>query len=42
MSDLLARRDFLRSLAHLPLIGGGVTILGNPTAAAVPVTTAFS
>ena len=31
-------RDFLRGLASLPLIGGGVTILGNPTAAAVPVT----
>ena len=38
MSDLLARRSFLRGLAHLPLIGGGVTILGNPTAAAEPVT----
>ena len=32
------RRDFLRGLASLPLIGGGVTILGNPTAAAMPVT----
>jgi hypothetical protein len=38
MSDLLARRGFLRGLAHLPLIGGGVTLLGDPTAAAVPVT----
>jgi hypothetical protein len=38
MADLLARRGFLRQLAHLPLIGGGVTLLGNPTAAAVPVT----
>ena len=36
MADLLARRGFLRQLAHLPLIGGGVTLLGNPTAAAVP------
>ena len=36
MSD---RRTFLRGLASLPLIGGGVTLIGNPTAAAVPVTT---
>ncbi|RYB05735.1 hypothetical protein [Lichenibacterium ramalinae] len=33
MSD---RRTFLRGLASLPLIGGGVTLIGNPTAAAVP------
>ena len=32
------RRTFLRGLASLPLIGGGVTLIGNPTAAAVPVT----
>ena len=32
MSD---RRTFLRQLASLPLIGGGVTLIGNPTAAAV-------
>ena len=32
------RRNFLRELASLPLIGGGVTLIGNPTAAAVPVT----
>jgi hypothetical protein len=38
MADALARRGFLRGLTHLPLIGGGVTILGNPTAAAEPVT----
>jgi hypothetical protein len=38
MSDLLARRGFLRQLAGLPLIGGGVTLLGNPTRAAEPVT----
>jgi hypothetical protein len=37
MADLLARRGFLRQLAGLPLIGG-VTILGKPTKAAVPVT----
>ena len=36
MSD---RRFFLRGLASLPLIGGSVAILGQPTAAAVPVTT---
>ena len=35
MSD---RRSFLRGLASLPLIGGGVTLIGSPTAAAVPVT----
>lgn len=33
-----ARRGFLRGLVTLPLIGGGVTLIGNPTAAAVPVT----
>lgn len=33
-----ARRGFLRGLVSLPLVGGGVTLLGNPTAAAVPVT----
>ena len=38
MSD---RRTFLRGLVSLPLIGGGVTLLGNPTAAAVPVTDAM-
>lgn len=38
MSD---RRTFLRGLASLPLIGGGVTLIGNPTAAAVPVTDAL-
>ena len=38
MSD---RRTFLRGLASLPLIGGSITILGQPTAAAVPVTDAL-
>ena len=33
MSD---RRTFLRGLASLPLIGGSIVILGQPTAAAVP------
>lgn len=32
------RRSFLQGLTTLPLIGGGVTLVGNPTAAAVPVT----
>lgn len=32
------RRGFLRGLASLPLIGGSVTLIGRPTAAAVPVT----
>lgn len=31
------RRGFLRNLASLPFIGGGVTLIGNPTAAAEPV-----
>ena len=35
------RRGFLRGLVTLPLIGGGVTLIGNPTAAAEPVTTAL-
>lgn len=35
------RRGFLRDLVSLPLIGGGVTLLGRPTAAAVPVTEAL-
>lgn len=32
------RRGFLRDLLTLPLIGGGVTLIGNPTAAAEPIT----
>ena len=32
------RRSFLRQLCTLPLIGGGVTLLGQPTAVAEPVT----
>ena len=31
-------RGLLRGLATLPLIGGSVALIGNPTAAAVPVT----
>ena len=33
-----ARRGFLRGLASLPLIGGGVALFGQPTAVAEPVT----
>ena len=32
------RRDFLRGLVSLPLIGGGVTLIGQPTAVAAPTT----
>lgn len=32
------RRGFLGQLATLPLIGGGITLIGQPTAAAVLVT----
>jgi len=35
---LTERRGFLRALAGLPLIGGGVTLIGQPTAVAEPVT----
>ncbi len=35
------RRNFLRGLVSLPLIGGSLAILGQPTAAAVPVTDAL-
>ena len=38
MSTTNDRRGFLRGLASLPLIGGGVTLIGNPTAAAVAAT----
>jgi hypothetical protein len=37
LSQML-RRGFLRQLCHLPLIGGGVALLGAPTAVAEPVT----
>lgn len=33
-----SRRGFLRQLCSLPMIGGGVTLIGKPTAAGVPVT----
>jgi hypothetical protein len=38
MSGQSSRRGFLRGLTTLPLIGGGVTLIGSPTAAAEPVT----
>ncbi|MBN6824009.1 hypothetical protein JRF84_31075 [Methylobacterium organophilum] len=33
-----SRRGFLRGLTTLPLIGGGVTLIGAPTAVAEPTT----
>jgi hypothetical protein len=36
--DTLPRRGFLRQLASLPLIGGGVSIIGSPRGVAEPVT----
>jgi len=38
MSGPASRRGFLRGLTTLPLIGGGVTLIGAPTAVAEPVT----
>ncbi|MCJ2056324.1 hypothetical protein MKL09_07150 [Methylobacterium sp. J-048] len=38
MTSLNGRRGFLRGLVSLPLIGGGVTLIGAPTAVAAPVT----
>ncbi|MCJ2114103.1 hypothetical protein MKK64_23320, partial [Methylobacterium sp. E-025] len=38
MSTPSNRRGFLRDLVSLPLIGGGVTLIGNPTAVATPIT----
>lgn len=38
MSAPASRRGFLRDLATLPLIGGGVTLIGTPTAVAAPIT----
>ncbi|MFE1601615.1 hypothetical protein [Methylobacterium sp. ID0610] len=38
MTERTSRRGFLRGLAALPLIGGGVALTGRPTAAAVPIT----
>ncbi|MDP4024049.1 hypothetical protein Q8W71_15575 [Methylobacterium sp. NEAU 140] len=38
MSGPASRRGFLRGLTTLPLIGGGVTLIGQPTHAATPIT----
>ena len=38
MSAPSDRRGFLRGLLALPLIGGGVTLIGQPSAVAEPVT----
>jgi hypothetical protein len=39
MSEIiLPRRGFLRQLCKLPMLGGGVALLGAPTAVAEPVT----
>ena len=38
MSAPASRRGFLRGLASLPLVGGGVALPGAPTAVAEPVT----
>jgi len=37
--DLTARRGFLRSLVSLPMLGGGVALIGAPHAVAEPITT---
>ena len=41
MTNPASRRGFLRGLTTLPLIGGGVTLIGAPTAVAEPVTPAL-
>lgn len=38
MSAPANRRGFLRGLTTLPLIGGGITLIGAPSAVAQPVT----
>lgn len=38
MTAPASRRGFLRGLTTLPLIGGGVTLIGAPSAVATPVT----
>jgi hypothetical protein len=35
-----SRRGFLSGLVSLPLIGGGVKLIGNPSAVAAPITDA--
>ena len=39
MSPPTSRRGFLRDLVGLPLVGGGLTLIGAPTAVAEPCTT---
>ena len=39
--NTLPRRGFLRSLVSLPMLGGGLTLIGAPTAIAEPVTEAL-
>ena len=41
MTGPSSRRGFLSGLVSLPLIGGGVTLIGRPVAAAEPVTPAL-
>ena len=36
-SIVMPRRGFLRGLCALPLVGGGVSLIGAPTAADVPL-----
>ncbi len=38
MTDTASRRGFLRGLTTLPLVGGGVALVGAPSAVALPVT----
>lgn len=38
MSGPASRRGFLRGLTTLPLIGGGVALIGAPSAVAEPIT----
>jgi hypothetical protein len=38
MAESILRRGFLRQLVSLPMLGGGVALLGAPTAVAEPVT----
>ena len=38
MNGPASRRGFLRGLTALPLVGGGMSLIGNPVGAAVPVT----
>jgi len=39
MSEQFPRRGFLRSLVSLPMLGGGVALIGTPHAVAEPITT---